>query len=72
MVEPWKIETANESSELRKRKHKNLVFSECGLFLDKEKCFIGTSPNHLMTCDCCEDAYIEIKSPLSVNCEKPN
>ena len=55
-----------------KKKHKNLVTSECGLFLDKTNCFIRASPDRLMTCDCCEDACVEITCPLSINYEKPN
>ena len=45
------MEAPNELFELMKKKHKNLVISECGLFLDKTNCFIGASPDHLMTCD---------------------
>ena len=55
------MEAANEFFELMKKKHKNLVISACGLFLDKANCFIGASPDRLMTCDCCEDACVEIK-----------
>ena len=66
------MEAANEFFELMKKEHKNLVISECGLFLDKANCFIRASRDHLMTCDCCEDACVEIKCPLSINYEKPN
>ena len=48
------MEAANESFELMKKKQKNLVTSERGLFLDKTNCFIGASPDVLMTCDCCQ------------------
>ena len=66
------MEAANKCFELMKNKHKNLVISECGLFLDKENCFIGASPDRLKTCDCCEDACVEIKCSLLLNYEKPN
>ena len=66
------MESTNRFFELMEKKHKNLVISECGLFLDKTKCFIGASPDLLMTCDCCEDACIKIKCPLLINFEKPN
>ena len=66
MDEPWKWKLQT------KQKHKNLVISECGLFLDKANIFIGTSPDHLMTCDCGDDACVEIKGPLLINYEKPN
>ena len=46
------IKVTNEFFELMKKKHKKLVISESGLFLDKTNCFIGASPDHLMTCDC--------------------
>ena len=36
------MENANEFFELMKKKHKNLVISECGLFLDKTNCFART------------------------------
>ena len=54
-----KMEATNEIFELMKKKHKNLVVSEFGLFLDKRNCFIGASPDCLMACNCCEDACVE-------------
>ena len=66
------MEAANEFFELMKKKHKHFVILECGLFLDKANCFIGASPDRLITCDSCEDACVEIKRPLSINYEKPN
>ena len=66
------MEAANEFFELTKKKHKHFVILECGLLLVKANCFIGASPDHLITCDCCEDAYAEMKMPLSINYEKQN
>ena len=66
------MEAANKFFELMKKKHKNLILSEYGLFLDKTNCFIGAIPDRLMVCDCCEDACLEIKCPLSINYEKSN
>ena len=66
------MEAANEFFELMKKKHKNLVISECGLYLDKTNCFIGASPDRLMTCDCRGDSCIKIKCPVSINYEKAN
>ena len=66
------MEAANKFFELMKKEHKHFVILECGLFLDKANCFIGASPDHIITCDCCEDACVEIKRPLSINYEKPN
>ena len=66
------MEAANEFFELMKKKHKNLVISECGLFLDKTNCFIGANPDRLMTCDCRGDSCIKIKCRVSINYEKAN
>ena len=62
----------NKFFELMKKKHKNLVISECGLFLDKTNCFIAASSGYLIACDCCRDVCVEIKRPLSTNFEKPD
>ena len=56
------MEAANEFFELMEKKHNHFVILECGLLLDKTNCFIGASPDRLITCDCCEDACVEIKS----------
>ena len=66
------MEAANEFFKLMKKKHKNLVISECALFLGKTNCFTGASSDRLMICDCCEDACVEIKCDLSINYDKPN
>ena len=59
------MEATNQFFELMKKKHRNfVVISECGLYLDKTNCFIGGSPDCLMSCrlmspnvmSCCEDA----------------
>ena len=52
-----------------KKIKKNLVASGCGLSLNKTKWFIGASPDHLMTCNCCEDGFVKIKYPLLINYE---
>ena len=44
------IEAANQFFELMKKKQKFVVISECGLYLDKTNCFIGGSPDRLMSC----------------------
>ena len=54
-----KMGAANEFFELMKKKHKNVVISECCLFLDKADCFIGASPDRLMTCYCCEEHVLK-------------
>ena len=66
------MEAANEFFELMKKKHKHFLLLECGLLLDKANCFIGASPDRLITCDCFENACVKIKWLLSANYEKPN
>ena len=66
------MEAVNKFFELMKKTHKNLVISDCGFFLDKANCIIGASLVHLMTCDGCEDACVEIKFSLSINYGKLN
>ena len=66
------MEAANEFFDSTKKKHENLVITECGLFVYKTNCFIGASPDCLITCDCFEDACVEIKCSLSTNYEKRN
>ena len=39
-VPTTEVETENNFFYLMKNKHKNLVISGCGLFLDKTNCFI--------------------------------
>ena len=54
-----------------KKKYKNSVVSECSLFLKTKNCFIGASPDHLLTCDCCENARVEIKFLFIISFQKP-
>ena len=56
--------------EIRKF-HKNVVISQCGLYLLKEKPYIGGSPDGIMKCDCCGFWCIEIKCPFSINFTSP-
>uniref|UniRef100_A0A7M5XHH3 YqaJ viral recombinase domain-containing protein n=1 Tax=Clytia hemisphaerica TaxID=252671 RepID=A0A7M5XHH3_9CNID len=44
---------ASNFLELMKTKHKGAKLVECGLFLDKEKPYIGASPDGVFFCDCC-------------------
>ncbi|GFS80697.1 SWIM-type domain-containing protein [Trichonephila clavipes] len=43
--------------------HVNGMLLPCGLLVDKEKIFLGTTPDGLVMCDCCETALLEIKCP---------
>ena len=66
------MEAANEFFDSTKKKHENLVITERGLFVYKTICYIGASPDSLLTCNCFEDACVEIKCSLSINYEKRN
>ncbi|GFX60356.1 SWIM-type domain-containing protein [Trichonephila clavipes] len=43
--------------------HVNGMLLPCGLLVDKENIFLGTTPDGLVMCDCCETALLEIKCP---------
>eukprot|EP00111_Clytia_hemisphaerica_P008845 TCONS_00025847-protein len=59
---------ASNFLELMKTKHKGAKLVECGLFLDKEKPYIGASPDGVFFCDCCcEKICVEIKCPYSIS-----
>ena len=65
------MEAANEFCDSTKKKYENLVITVCGLFVYKTISFI-ISPDRLLTCNCFEDACVEIKCSLSINYEKRN
>ena len=52
--------------------HQDCIISHCGLNLDKTMPYIGASPDRLMSCSCCDKAYIGIKCPYSINYTEPN
>lgn len=45
--------------------HVNLKVEECGMFLDRKRIYLGASPDYLISCDCCGDGVMEVKSPLT-------
>ena len=53
----------NELSEA----HKGVSVKPCGLMLDKDYAYIGTSPDGIVSCSCCENSCLEIKCPYSIN-----
>ena len=50
----------------RKDGHEHVNVSECGMFVMREKVYIGASPDALVKCSCCEEGLLEIKCPLTV------
>ncbi len=63
---------ASKLLDLMKSKHKGSKLVDCGLFLDKEKPYIGASPDGVFLCNCCnENVCVEIKCPYSISYLSP-
>ena len=45
------------------KSHRNLQVLESGLKINADEPFLGASPDGIVTCDCHEDAVLEIKCP---------
>lgn len=43
--------------------HKNVMIKSCGFYIDKNKQYLGASPDGIVTCDCCPPSLLEIKCP---------
>ena len=61
------IETVSKFAEYIKNYHQDCIISECGLVLDETMPYIGASPDRLMSSLYSGKAYIEIRSPYSIN-----
>ena len=48
------------------KEHKNTSSRESGLFVCKDKPFLGASPDLLVECSCCGQGIVEIKCPYSI------
>ena len=59
MTEP--IALRAYESDMIKNGHTNVKISLAGLFVDKNKIYIGASPDALVECDCCGKGLVEIK-----------
>ena len=57
--------------QLMKGKHTNFAVSECGLFLDTELPYVGSSPDRIVSCTCCKQSCLEVKCPYSINYTSP-
>lgn len=54
------------------QQHATISVAKCGLFVLKDRIYIGASPDALVNCDCCESGLLEIKCPLSIAHQDPN
>ena len=61
---------ANYNNKMRKE-HTDFEFMDCGLFLDKNKSYLGATPDQLVQCKCCGEGLLEIKCPYSIRHTKP-
>ena len=61
------IETVSIFAEYIKNYHQDCIISGCGLVLDETMPYIGASPDRLMSSLYSGKAYIEIRSPYSIN-----
>jgi len=52
--------------------HSNFKHCECGLFVDKEKPYLGATPDLVIECDCCALGVSEFKCPFSIAQECPS
>ena len=68
-VEP--VAQQNYEFVMRGKGHKKLNVKKCGMFVDKTLIFMGSSPDGIVTCECCGSGALEIKCPLSIAHEDP-
>ena len=52
--------------EIFKKNHKDVEYSECGLFIHETKQFLGASPDLLVECSCCGKGILEVKCPFCI------
>lgn len=52
-----------------KDNHVNAKFWECGIFLHHEFSYLAASPDMLVSCDCCGEGLLEVKSTLKPKCD---
>ncbi|XP_070562483.1 uncharacterized protein [Ptychodera flava] len=52
--------------------HVNFNYRECGFFIDKQKPYLGASPDLIVGCECCGTGLLECKCPYSIRHECPS
>ena len=55
-----------------KKTHRKILASDCGIFICKDRPFIGGSPDHIIECEFCRKYCLEIKSPFSIRDKSPS
>ena len=68
-VEP--VARQNYEFVMREKGHKKVNVKKCGMFVDKTLIFMGSSPDGIVTCECCGSGALEIKCPLSIAHKDP-
>ena len=48
------------------KEHEELQVSECGLFVDLDRPFLGASPHGIVSCKFCGKSVLEVKCPLCI------
>lgn len=48
--------------------HVDAKFKDCGIFLDQNVSFLAASPDMLVSCECCGDGLLEVKSSMQPKC----
>ena len=52
--------------------HEGVRVKQCGIILDKSLPYIGSSPDGIVSCSCCEEkSCLEVKCPFSINFLSP-
>ncbi len=67
-MEPEAIATFLSAFEVN---HTDVSSTQCGIFLCKDKPFIGGSPDLIVECKCCGKYCIEVKCPFSIRDKSP-
>lgn len=57
-----------EFLKMYRKKHKEVSFDECGIFLDVDHPYLAASPDLLVSCSCCGEGLVEFKCPLIPKC----
>jgi hypothetical protein len=60
----------DEFKKMYRKNHQNVLFDECGMFLDADHPFLAASPDLLVSCSCCGEGLVEFKCPLISKCSK--
>lgn len=65
----WGTTHESDAIELYRKQegclHKNLSITNCGLYIDTERPYLGASPDAIVHCDCCGHGVIEVKCPYT-------